>query len=190
MTTRRLIQLLNALALVIAVLWLIFKPDFEPALTTCALLAALIGLIIEEKVSTSHDVDKALFMKFKDTLPSNGTISFVDENNFAGFSFERKRLHDFDNFVYTWNDAEHEFWDKQMESKRKELLGLINTYLNIIATETFTTNTPGWKSVPEEWEEEQPERFEKAVSQLHNLAGEIVAKHQSLIRLARKKLKC
>jgi hypothetical protein len=190
MTTRRFIQILNGFALVIGILWYVFKPDFEPALTSVGLLASLIGLIVEERVSTVREVDRALFLTFKETLPSNGSISFVDQNNFAGFPFELKELRDLDRFVHEWGDAEHEFLNRKLEVKRKQLLKLVKKFLGVIALQTFPTHTSGWNSVPEEWETEQPERFHKVVNQLHTLAGQIVAAHQDLIRMARRKLKC
>jgi hypothetical protein len=190
MTTRRVIQLLNGVALLIGVLWFIFKPDFEPALTSLALLATLIGLIVEERVSSAHAVDQELFQRLRQDLPSNGSIAFIDTNNFAGFSFELSRLSDLDTFVHVWDDAEHEFLNKKLEQKRQQLMALVKEYLSVIALQTFPTHTSGWNSVPEEWEHEQPQRFNEVVTKLHNLAGQIVQLHQDLFRTARKKLKC
>jgi broad specificity phosphatase PhoE len=58
----------------------------------------------------------------------------------------------------------------------------------VIAIETFPADTPGWRSVPSEWEEEQPERFQRVVKKLHALAGEIVDLHADLVRVGRKHL--
>ena len=190
MSTRRIIQILNGVALLIGVLWFIFKPDFEPALTSLVLLATLIGLIVEERVSSSHAVDRDLFQRLRQDLPSDGSIAFIDTNNFAGFSFQLSRLSDLDTFVHVWDDAEHEFLNKKLEQKRKQLMTLVKEYLAVIALQTFPTHTPGWNSVPEEWELEQPQRFNEVVGKLHDLAGQIVALHQDLFRIARRKLKC
>ena len=61
-------------------------------------------------------------------------------------------------------------------------------YLSIIAIETFPTNTPGWRSVPSQWEIEQPERFQSVVERLHALAGDIVDLHEELVRVGRNHL--
>jgi hypothetical protein len=53
----------------------------------------------------------------------------------------------------------HERWNA-LWSKARE-------YLSAIAIETFPADTPGWRSVPSEWEEEQPERFRRSVKKLH-----------------------
>jgi mevalonate kinase len=55
MSTKRFILILNALSLVIAIFWWVYKPDFEPALTTLVLLATLIGLIVQERVSVARE---------------------------------------------------------------------------------------------------------------------------------------
>jgi len=180
----------NGLALLIGVLWFIFKPDFEPALTSLALLATLIGLIVKGRVSSARGVDRELFQQLRQYLPSDGSIAFIDTNNFAGFSFALARLGDLDKFVNLWDDAEHEFLNKKLEQKRKQLMRLVKEYLSVIALQTFPTHTPGWNSVPEEWEIEQPDRFDAVVNKLHTLAGQIVELHQDLFRTARKKLKC
>ncbi len=177
-------------SVVIGISWFIYKPDFEPALTSLLIGATLVGLIVEEKFTTIHEVDKKLFAKLKQTLPSNGSIHFIDQQNMAGWSFKWSQLEDLENFAHNWNDPEHEFLTKKIELKRKELREKVNTYLWLLAKETFTTSNPEFSSVPEEWEIEQPERFQRVVEQLHSQAEDIVTLHRDLFRTARKTLKC
>ena len=42
--------------------------------------------------------------------------------------------------------------------------------------------------VPEEWEDNQPERYKRVTSELNSLADEIVSSYTEFIRLSRKKL--
>jgi hypothetical protein len=159
-------------------------------------LIGAISLVLENKVenketnsdlnSEAKKIDKALLKQFLEVLPSNGSIRFIDENNMAGFSFELKALDDLDKFRYEWNDAEHEFLDTKLEVLKKELHELVCQYLKIIAIETFPTSSRGYNTVPPEWKIEQPDRFFEVVNKLHSLAGEIVSKHQELIRIGRK----
>jgi hypothetical protein len=190
MTARRIIQILTSLALLTCIFWFIYKPDFEPLLTGLCLLATLLGLIVEERISSAHTVDRELFQRLRQDLPSDGSIAFIDTNNFAGFSFDLSRLNDLDTFIHAWDNAEHEFLNKELEQKRKQLMKLVKEYLITIALETFPTHTPGWNTVPDEWEIEQPDRFNATVTKLHNLAGQIVNLHQNLFRTARNKFKC
>ena len=121
MTSRRFIQIFTAFALLIGISWFIYKPDFEPALTSLCIAATLVGLIFEEKLSTERAADKIIFEKLKNTLPSKGSIEFINQQNMAGWSFERSRLNDLWTFMYEWNNAEHEFLNQRLEEKRKKL---------------------------------------------------------------------
>jgi hypothetical protein len=134
---------------------------------------------------TEHDIK--LFDQFRSDLPSTGSISFINKQNMAGWSFELKKLKDLDKFYYEWNDPEHEFLDPELETLRNRLYQLVTEYQRELAANTFPTDTPGWQSVPEVWEDEQPERFDRAVKVLHDKAGEIVNVHRELFRIGIRK---
>lgn len=190
MSTRRIIQFLTGIALIIGIVWLIKKPDYEPALTTIALFATLIGEIVEEKISGNRAVDLETFKRLKETIPSEGSIDFIRHHNMSGFSFDLDHLDDLDKFYFNWNDAEHEFLTKSLEIKKKKLHSLVGKYLDSIGVNTYPTHRPGTNTVPPEWEIEQTERFREIVNELHDLARKVVAAHQDLFRTARNKLKC
>ncbi len=135
----------------------------------------------------ARESDKALFEKIKLTLPSKGSISFIDEQNMAGFSWPRDKLKDLDKFYYEWNDAEHEFLDSELEPLRKKLHSLIGDYLSQIAQNTFPASDRDRQTVPPEWELEQPKRFNLVVKKLHETSTQIVEMHQELIRMGRRK---
>ncbi len=143
-----------------------------------------------EKINVAPDYKKAdsrLFAEFKEVLPSNGSIGFINEQNMAGFSWPKKKLDDLKDFYYKWNNAEYEFLDSELESLRRCLYELIGDYLEQIATNTFPANDLEYQTVPPEWETEYPKRFSKVVNELHKTAKLIVETHQELIRKARKK---
>ncbi|MFN7429497.1 MAG: hypothetical protein ACK54T_07020 [bacterium] len=134
--------------------------------------------------------DKDLFRQFLAVLPSSGSIEFIRVNNFAGFSFDRRQLERLEDFVHTWNNAEHEFLDPDLEATRKELMTETGRFLHEIAINTFPMPKDAHRSsVPEEWETDQPKRFEKVVDTIHTLAAKVVATHTELVRLGRERLK-
>lgn len=134
--------------------------------------------------------DKDLFRRFLTTLPSSGSITFLRDNNFAGFSFRRSRLRDLDTFYHEWHDAEHEFLDGELEQIRKRLHELTAEFLSYLAVNTWPLDGDVESSwVPPEWEDVQPERFRETVDRIHDLAGRIVDVHASLVRMGRAKLK-
>jgi hypothetical protein len=138
----------------------------------------------KEDLSKEHD--KKLYDELISLLPTSGVIEFLDKNNMAGFSFLDSHLDPLRTFYYEWNRADKEFIHEELENLRKDIWKKADTYLEIIATQTFSSDRLSERrSVPEEWEFEQPERFAKVVKSLHTLAGEIVDLHRRMIRAAR-----
>jgi hypothetical protein len=135
---------------------------------------------------TNHD--KKLFVELTALLSSDGVIRFIDQHNMAGWLFQNAELDPLSEFHERWNAPEREFITPELEAARQALWSKAREYLSAIAIETFPADTPGWRSVPSEWEEEQPERFQRVVKQLHALAGEIVALHADFLRIGRKHL--
>ena len=130
--------------------------------------------------------DQILYDALIQLLPSSGVIRFLDQNNMAGYSFLDSMLDPLREFYYEWSKPEREFITPEIDSLRKELWQRADRYLGIIANETFSVGfLAERRSVPEEWEDEQPERFNRVVKDLHSLAGEIVDLHSKLIRTAR-----
>ena len=134
---------------------------------------------------TQHD--KKLFNELTALLSSEGVIGFINRHNMA-FSFELDELNPLSEFHARWNDPERTFIIPELDAARQALWLKAKEYLIATATETFPTDNLGWQSVPEEWEEEQPERFWRAVEKLHALAGDIVDLHADLVRVGRKHL--
>lgn len=142
--------------------------------------------VVQADISPS---DIQLFKKFQEELPSNGGISFINQQNMAGFSWPNEKIDDLREFFYTWNNAEHEFLDSDLESLREKLYRLVGEYLGLINTNTFVTNNAGMVTVPPEWEIEDSKQFWEIVNKLHKTAGLIVEAHQEFIRKARYKFK-
>lgn len=144
--------------------------------------------LIGSELTNFRESDLQLFRQFCETLPSKGSISFIDEQNMAGFSWPSSAISQLHDFYHSWGDAEHEFIDPELESIRSKLYELIGNYLGQIAINTFPANNPERQTVPPEWEYENPKHFFEVVKQLHETAGQIVKTHQELIRLGRRKM--
>ncbi|HEJ9692727.1 hypothetical protein PFP02_003480 [Proteus mirabilis] len=140
---------------------------------------------LKENKALAHDEN--LFKELMELLKSNGVIRFLEQNNMAGFAFQDSKLDPIREFYYEWGVPEKEFIELSLEVIKKSLHDKIEQYLEIIATQTWSLNSNlNFRSVPSEWEFEQPDRFKKVVGQLHELAGEIVAIYENLIRSAKK----
>jgi 2,4-dienoyl-CoA reductase-like NADH-dependent reductase (Old Yellow Enzyme family) len=59
--------------------------------------------------------------------------------------------------------------------------------MTLLATQTFPIGNDDRQGIPEEWEDEQPERFKKAVEAIHAAADKVCSSYDKLVRTARKK---
>jgi hypothetical protein len=133
------------------------------------------------------EADRKILRDIMEKVPSNGSIGFLRINNFAGFSFERKQLHDIRFFLNERNGPEHEFLDSELEIARKKFDKECEALMHVIALNTFYKHE-GLYSVPEEWEWENPSRFRDTVDKIHTAAKAVCNAYDELVRFARKKL--
>lgn len=180
------VLLLAIIAIFASITWLYNKPGYDSTLSLITSLIFLLGYSIRNK--NKNIADKKLFNEFIETLPSNGSISFIAGRNMAGFSFDSGELNQFIAFLDSWDNAEHFFHNKAMNEMKKNLYSKISEYMKTIAYETYPTDIGDKQIVPPEWEFEQPDKFWKTVDKLHTLADEIVNLHQQLIIKCKKEL--
>jgi hypothetical protein len=145
--------------------------------------------LIEQGSRTSRGskADRSTLDTILTLVSKSGSMNFLRDNNFAGWSFEPKRLDGFVRFALL-RGPEHEFVDKRLERLRKKFWIDCQDLLKLVATHTFPVGTGDRQSVPEEWEIEQPERFQKAVSELHTASDRVCGSYDNLIRTARNQL--
>ena len=134
------------------------------------------------------EADKKAYSSLIEILPWNRTILFIRTNNFAGFSFERKRLDDFSKFIDQCSNPKFEYIDPDLEGLRIDLRLHMDAFMATVALETFPVHLQGRNSIPEEWADAQPERFRKAVTTLHQTAQKICDTYDALIKTAKRKL--
>jgi hypothetical protein len=119
-------------------------------------------------------------------MASTGSIDWLRQNNFAGFSFDWNRLRG----LNEWADKqgpEHEFIDAELEALRKAFYLAANEFISTLGTETFSTGN-GRSSVPQEMEIHDPERFYRVVTEIHDGACLVCRTYDELVRQAKRKL--
>lgn len=135
--------------------------------------------------------DRALFQEFLKTLPTEGSIAYIQHANMKGYSFAWKALEQLQEFRLKWDNPEHEFLDPDLEEKRRHLLQDVNLYLQQLSLNTYPVNNDASRAwVPADWEDTQNERFSQIVDELHGSAERIVRRHSELVRCARSRLRC
>ena len=138
--------------------------------------------------NSSTETDKEIYHHLLSVLPWSGSLSFISTNNFAGFSFRLDNLNQLESFQNLCNNPAFEFIDTDLESLRASLLNEINRFQRLIGVNTFPTRNIGFSHVPPEWEEQNPQHFEKVVDEIHESAQSICSTYQQLNRMATRKL--
>jgi hypothetical protein len=111
------------------------------------------------------EADKKILRDLLETVPSNGSIRFLRDNNWAGFSFDMERLRNIKAFFYDRDGPEHEFLDSKLEMARRKFRDECDSLLEVLAMNTWSTEK-GFYTVPPEWEWENPKRFEDTVNKI------------------------
>lgn len=148
-----------------------------------AKISASPGTSYNEK---SLELDRAVFISIKVSLPYDGVMRFLDTHDF-GAPFSLKRLDELDAFVEISHDPSNEFIDSDLEGMRVKLVSDINEFRHYLSTHTWPTNS-GFQSVPPEWEDTQPKRFLEVLDKLNTLSAVVVASYATLVREARRRL--
>jgi hypothetical protein len=119
-------------------------------------------------------------------MASTGTIDWLRENNFAGYSFNTNHLNGIGTYI-SQRGPEREFIDVELEAMRKAFHDTATKFISVVGTETFPMGD-GRNTVPQEWELEEPERFRRVVTELHDLAALVCKSYDALVVAARRKL--
>lgn len=137
----------------------------------------------------SVELDAGVFLWLKQLLPWEGAVNFARTNNFAGFSFPLSKLDHFYSFLHQCEDPYHEFLDADLEGLRGQLISDIVKFVELIGTNTWPVKgSTDRNSIPEEWEYEQPERFNRVVGELHSLGNSIADCYSTIVRESRRRL--
>lgn len=134
------------------------------------------------------DTDKIIYQQFLEILPWEGSLKFISNYDFAGSPFDINSLNDLDKFNNLCENPNFEFIDSDLESHKSSLYSKIRQFLRLIATKTFPTNIPRVNSIPQEWEETNPQQFHDTVNKIHNTADAIITEYKSLTKMATRKL--
>jgi len=141
-----------------------------------------------KKLENNSSKDKDLYKKLLIELPSSGSIDFLRNHDFYN-PFRINEYNQLLNFVYEWDNAEHEFINKDIEKTRKRLLGEINQFLDYSGTKTYPLKTDFQTVMTDiDSEIELSEETKKSISKLNEYGSSIYNLHQELIRKGRENL--
>lgn len=179
------IKALTLILLLICTAWLARDPGWDSLTGFLGTLIAYLG--VEVKLSPrGKEHDARLFAALLEELPSEGETIYFLANHDMGASFLQRRVEPLDQFVERWQDAEHEFADKQLDKLRLKLIESIEKFMNKLNVNVYTCGS-GWLSIGMRDWDDRPEMFELR-QELDELATEVFKVHQELVRKARRKL--
>jgi hypothetical protein len=141
----------------------------------------------QSSTSTTLTADRALFAEFLQEFPSSGRSAYFLRNHDLGDSFDKEELSEIDHFLYYWNDAQHEFFDKQLEQNRLVLYRTLRRFTTELARSVLPTRNPQRYSIGMSDGEMRPQIFDLRES-LNALATEAYERHQELVRAGRRML--
>jgi len=133
------------------------------------------------------NLDKATFLRLTTLLKSDRVMLFLKQNDFLSGSFYDKEYESIYQFIAECELPEFEFIDPDLEGLKADLRGLVIKLAKFISQYTFPAG-PGRQAIPPEWEDIDPDRFEKASNDLNGTADLICDKYETLVKLARRKL--
>jgi len=141
-----------------------------------------------KKLENHSSKDKDLYDRLLIELPSKGSIDFLRNHDFHNPFHINKFDHLF-NFIYEWDNAEHEFINKDIEKTKKTLLDEINQFLDYSGTKTYPLKVDFQTVMTNiDSEIELSEETKKNISKLNEYGSSIYNLHQKLIRKGRENL--
>lgn len=131
------------------------------------------------------NADRALFAKFLEELPPDGTsVRFLHEQD-IGSSFESSRLDQIQHFLCYWHDAAHEFQNDEAEKLRAKLYDNLNSFTQKLYMNVNESHRSGWLTMGiKDFDERLDLLKERDV--LNEMASNAYAIYQDFVRLGRK----
>jgi HNH endonuclease len=135
----------------------------------------------------TNSFDKLLFEKLIDKIEID-TIKFIDGHDF-GTMFEKKYIDKMHDYISINETAFDEFIDPELETLRVALKKSCWVFIEFLSTNTWRVQEhTGFRSVPAEWEDQQPNRLIVVSAELNRLSQLVVLAFNELVRTARRKL--
>lgn len=137
--------------------------------------------------------DKVLYEKFIQIFPSTGNFIEIIKSQGMNLPISSEILNCISYFLKDWNNAEHEFLDPELESKKTifyKNLDEFNHSFAVLCGPVFNGNDIVSYRIPLEREWRIPEQYYQSIEKLDNLANNVYNSYDDLIRSVRHKLIC
>lgn len=139
------------------------------------------------------DVDRELFHIFLTDFPSGSRSTRLLREHDFGNSYHEGNTREIDNFVDSWDTAEREFLDAELEAKRRELWETCHVFLYKLSMGSYDLGGgPMYSCIPDAYRSawNWPEHVEEKIKELNEYSAKCYTLHRELVLLGRRKLKC
>lgn len=143
---------------------------------------------VSKEIKDENEADRKLYKKISEKISAESSDMY-HLNHMRGSDF----------FKYEWFEGlrtlEREFdkpdsffFNKKLNSLKTELSKSINRFFDVLDTNTFIQHND-FHSVPEEWREKQPERYQKVIKNINTEMDSIRKNANQFIIIGKKKLR-
>jgi len=134
------------------------------------------------------EADRKLLRQIAKLLPADGPAARMILGHFNfGFSFASNDLAELKSLQVFARQGDCHFADAVMNDALEELVASAQAFTNAIGQYTYTLDA-GFVGVPQEWDLDDPARFNKAVKQLNARANGVEAALLDLMKLGKQRL--
>lgn len=168
--------------------WLVFGALAHNLLNK--LISHRLSALEYQKQQQRREMDMRLFNALTTLLPSNGgALNLAKEHHF-GNSFAIAVLNPVAEFVQTWDKAEFEFVNKDIEAEKRDLMARAADFILKVAQYTAPNGFGMQSAIPRGIDPDfgLPDHIRQEIRELNEAASAFYTAHQSFIRAAREKL--
>jgi len=149
----------------------------------------LLTNVTPKEILIQHDLDLKLLNRIREILPSNGSIGFLRDNNFAGFGFRWSSMDQLHEFIIESKKPEFRFIDNELQDLLEHLIKNISEFLRKLSANSFTSNAhTETSSIPSDMEIENPNQFWEIVNYLNERQTESWKYYDLLVSKGRRAL--
>ncbi len=122
-------------------------------------------------------------------LNKHDGMRFVRHAGFSSWSFNWLELEGLIDFADGPAGAEHEFIDRDLESRRQSLRKTVDAFLHLLRRDTKPTpHNPDYRAVPRAWGTRDPQRLREAEVGLRTAADLVCRIYDDLVRVGKARL--
>lgn len=156
-------------------------------LLTIGLTVYLLNEWIGRSSGSPNIKDIQLFEEFVAFFAESNLIRFYKEHDFL-ISFDPRYLEPLNDFIETWDNAVHQFVDRDLEKERQRLYESARALGLAIAGNTVPDRHGRISVIPDHVGKPIPDWVKRDAKEINELAPPFVEHHENFILLGRRKL--